>query len=139
VAAVAVSIPLYVFCQSNSGDFFANFDYRTAMVIVQYGVSGFIVTAITRSLSSTAKNITQAASAAVAQLLTIISTDWMHISVQTVASSNSHPLVILCSVGIIASVVLFHSSSTELSPYEPIIDDDIELAQAVHKNHHHRI
>ena len=139
VAAVAVSIPLYLFHQSNSGDFFAYFDYRTAMVIVQYGVSGFIVTAITRSLSSTAKNITQSASAAVAQLLTIISTDWMHISVQSVASSNSDPLVILCAVGIIASVILFHSSSTELSAYEPIIDDDIELAQAVHKNHHHRI
>ena len=141
-AAVVVSIPLYVLQPGKPQGFFAYFDYRTALVIVQYGVSGFIVTAITRSLSSTAKNITQAASAAVAQLLTIISTDWMHISVQNVASTNSNPLVILCAIGIIASVILFHSSTPSGDPvYEQIADhdDDIELAQAVQKNHPHHV
>jgi len=140
LAAVVVSFPLFLLQSHRPEGFFAFFDYRTAMVICQYGVSGFVVTAITRSLSSTAKNITQAASAAVAQILTIISTDWMHLSVQTVASSNSEPLVIFCAIGIIASVILFHSSSSsDHSSYEKIVDEDIELSEAVNKHHPHKV
>ena len=140
-AAVAVSLVIAVFRGSAQGDFFENFDYRTCLVIVQYGISGFIVTAITRSLSSTAKNITQAASAAVAQLLTIMSMEWMHVSVQSVATTNSNPLVVVFAIGIIASVVLFHSSSSDSTSYQTLTqDEDLELAAAaLGKTHSHRI
>ena len=135
-AAVVVSIIIYTFKSSRSDSFFSFFDYRTCLVIMQYGISGFIVTAITRSLSSTAKNITQAASAAFAQILTIFSTDWMHTSAQKTASTNSNPAVIVCAIGIIACVILFHSSGVKEQPYEPIQDEDKELELAIKKNHY---
>jgi hypothetical protein len=135
IAAVVVSLVIAVFRTTSNDSFFTFFDYRTCLVILQYGISGFVVTAITRSLSSTSKNITQAASAAIAQILTIFSTDWMHTSAKTVASSNSNPAVILCAIGIIACVILFHSSAAKETVYDPIQQDDIELELAVRKNH----
>ena len=115
IASVCISAFIF-FINNSSNNFFANFDYRTILVVIEYGISGFIVTAITKYISSTAKNITQAASAAVAQLLTIVFASFAPNTIQTesqsnVSLSNSNPFILICAAGIIASVVYFHISS----------------------------
>ena len=132
LASLVVSTIVYSVKVKEETSFFQHFDYRTLIVIVQFGISGFVVTAITKLLSSTAKNITQASSAAVAQLLTVLYPHWMHKSVQAVAESNSNPVVVACAIGVVGSVVSFHlaprSPEGSASPTASVVHQ-VELGQ----------
>ena len=114
LAAVCISATIYLFMpvEETHKEFFAFFDARTIIVIFQFALSGFLVATITKRLSSTAKNVTQAASAGVAQIVTMVSIDWMHTNIKSVAATNTNPLAGLCAVGIVGSVVYFHVSSS---------------------------
>jgi drug/metabolite transporter (DMT)-like permease len=122
LALVIASTALYLPMHSpfdHSGSFLDHFDWRTSVVIFQYTASSFLTTVLITRLSTSAKAITQAASAAFSQMVTMVSGGWMHQSVQKVAATNTDPFVTACAFGIIASVYIFHRQSEESKPDEP--------------------
>jgi drug/metabolite transporter (DMT)-like permease len=139
LASVAISTCIYNFMritsEKQSLPFFKYFDNRTYLVIFQFAVSGFLVAAITKRLSSTAKAVTQAASAAVAQMITMFaSLEWMNVAAQSIAKSNTNPLVGMCALGIIGTVVYFHSISASKLDNRMNVGADVEIGRIAESN-----
>ena len=127
LALVAASTIMYIPMRTlndENGSFLQYFDSRTSVVILQYTASSFLTTIMITRLSTTAKAITQAASAAIAQIATMVSTEWMHNSVHAVAASNTNPIVTLCAIGILYSVYSFHTDSAPELSQEPQLGTD---------------